>query len=133
MNVTETCITETCDGRPVIHAPISICSPCAIETALAVLPLALANALTEARDAAGFASEPTPEPITATRLERAALAGLRVTNTPIGRRTVENAIRSMGGRCSSTRATALARWARNGSDLAFLSEDGQFEETKENQ
>jgi hypothetical protein len=85
--------------------------------ALAALPIVLTDALVTSDETE---IEVEPEPIDASELERAALAALRVTSTPIGRRTVEQAIRSMGGRCSSERAQALARWARDGSDLSLF-------------
>jgi hypothetical protein len=110
------CINETCTATATIHTPVSLCAPCAIETALAVLPLALANALTDTRETAVV----EPETVEPTDRERAAITALRVTNSPITRRTVAQAIRSIGGTCSTDRANALSSWARSGSDLALF-------------
>jgi hypothetical protein len=116
------CINETCTSTAEIHTPVSLCTPCAIEIALAVLPLALANALTDARETN---TSVTPEPVEPTERERAAITALRVTNSPITRRTVAQAIRSIGGTCSTDRANALSAWARSGSDLALFDETTQ--------
>lgn len=114
------CSAETCTNQATILAPVSLCTPCAIETALAILPVALGNALADSRETATETTTPD-EPLVATGLERAAVTALRVTNTPIGRRAIGQAIRSLGGTCSNDRAAALARWARNGTDLALFS------------
>jgi hypothetical protein len=116
-----TCTTETCTAQATILAPVSLCTPCAIETALAVLPLSLGKALADSRDAATAETAEADEPLVLTEIERMALTSLRITNAPIGRRSVGQAIRSLGGKCSSERGTALACWARNASDLALFS------------
>lgn len=114
------CAVETCLAETTIVRPVPLCLQHGIETSLAILPLALSDALADSRETSE--TGPTPEPVIPTELERAALAALRVTNTPIGRRSIERAIRAMGGRCSSERGMALARWARDGSDLALFSD-----------
>jgi len=111
------CCVDACLSQPTIIRPIPLCVRHSIEVALAALPIVLTDALVTSDETE---IEVEPEPIDASELERAALAALRVTSTPIGRRTVEQAIRSMGGRCSSERAQALARWARDGSDLSLF-------------
>jgi hypothetical protein len=115
-----TCAAESCTNRATLLTPVSLCTPCAIETALAILPVSLGKALMDSRETATSETAAPHEPLVPTDLERAAVTALRVTNTPIGRRTIEHAIRSLGGKCSSDRGAALARWARNGSDLVLF-------------
>lgn len=115
------CTNETCTGLAVILHPVPLCAACSIETALAILPLALANALGQAREIETEAI-PETESITPTKLERAAITALRGTNTPITRRTVGQAIRSLGGTCATDRANALAAWAKQGGDLGIFNE-----------
>ncbi|MFE7780384.1 hypothetical protein [Streptomyces nigrescens] len=112
------CLNETCTATAAVYTPVPLCTPCAIETALAVLPLALANALSDSRETETVAV--APDPVEPTERERAAITALRVTNSPITRRTVGQAIRSIGGSCSTDRANALSAWARTGSDLAIF-------------
>ncbi|MFD8384220.1 hypothetical protein ACFV2X_37850 [Streptomyces sp. NPDC059679] len=115
------CINETCTENATVHTPVSLCTPCAIETALGVLPLALANALTDARETTTAPAD--VETVEPTERERAAITALRITNAPITRRTVGQAIRSIGGTCSTDRANALSAWARSGSDLALFDQE----------
>lgn len=119
MTIETPCSNETCTTPAAILSPVSLCTPCAIATALAVLPTALANALSAARETGVDGETETGETpaITPTDRERTAITGLRVTGTPIGRRSVARAVRALGGTCSTDRANALAAWARNGGDL----------------
>lgn len=112
------CAVDTCHTEPAILRPVPLCTRHGIETALAVLPAALAGALVDASETSE--DETTPEPVEPTDLERAAITGLRVAGMPIGRRQIEDAVRALGGRCRSTRANDLARWARQGSDIALF-------------
>lgn len=112
------CANETCTSLAVIVNPVPLCTGCAIETSLAIIPLALANALNHTRETESETSSET-KPVTPTRLERTAITALRVTETPITRRTLAKAIRSIGGTCATDRANSLAAWARSGSDLGL--------------
>lgn len=118
------CTVETCLATPAIASPAPLCLRHALEIALAVLPLALADALADAKDTTDI--EPMPyEPIVTTEIERAALSALRVTGTAITRRSIERTIRSLGGRCASERAQVLTIWARDGLDLALFADTNQ--------
>lgn len=105
---------RSCPEPVAVLDPVSLCRNHSIEVALAIVPAVLGTVLAN-REQRTVPPTRTREPLQTIRLrrsERAALAELEASRTPLTRRTVAAVIRSAGGSCSNQRAAEIARHFR---------------------